>query len=92
MMQRIDNSANGSTVEQIGLEIQRVLNELDQERRTHPVLRNGSDLLNWELEVKKLTDRLQGLIIAQGIQQQVDQPTSKQEAHQLAQSGRKKNA
>ena len=39
MIRRIDNSANGFTVEQIGSEIQEVLNELDQVRGTHPVLK-----------------------------------------------------
>jgi len=47
MIRRIDNSANGFTVEQIGSEIQEVLNELDQVRGTHPVLNNGTD--KWEM-------------------------------------------
>ncbi len=90
MRQEQDNSSKQSRVENIALEIQEVLNELTQIQKDPP-LNNATDLLSWELEVKALTDRLRGLIVAQGIQGQLDKPKFKTEARQVAQSGSKKN-
>lgn len=92
MMRRQGSSVKPSSVENITPEIQEVLNELTQMQKTPPSLNNSTDLLVWELQVKKMTDRLQGLIVAQGIQSQLDKPDFKAQAKQAAQSSSKKNA
>jgi len=92
MRQEQDNSPKQSRVENITLEIQEVLNELTQMQKTPPPLNNATDLLNWELQVKNMTDRLRGLIVAQSIQRQLDIPDFKAQSRQVAQSSAKKNA
>jgi hypothetical protein len=92
MMKQQDSSNKQSRVENITLEIQDVLNELTLMQKKPAPLNNSTDLLVWELQVKKMTDRLRGLIVAQGIQCQLDKPDFKAQAKQVAQSSSKKNA
>jgi hypothetical protein len=89
-MKRVDDSATVSIVAEIEADIQEVCSELDHLRRTPPALENAGDVLDWERKVQRLTDRLRGLITAEAIQRQIDQPAFKQKARQLAQSGPKK--
>jgi hypothetical protein len=92
MKQQQSDSPKQARVEHITPEIQKVLNELTQMQKTPPPLNNATDLLNWEKQVKNMTDRLRGLIVAQGIQGQLDKPDFKAQARQMAQSSSKKNA
>ena len=92
MKQQQSDSPKQARVEHITPEIQKVLNELTQMQKTPPPLNNATDLLNWEKQVKNMTDRLRGLIVAQGIQDQLDKPDFKAQARQMAQSSSKKNA
>ena len=92
MQQLQSDSSKQPRVENITPEITVVLNELWQMQRTPPSLNNATDLLNWELQVKNMTDRLRGLIVAQGIQGQLDKPDFKAQGRQVAQSSSKKNA
>ena len=85
-----DPSPQPSRIENTTLEIQEVLKELAQTQKTPPPLNNATDLLNWELQVQSMTDRLRGLIVAQGIQWQLDTPDFKAQSRQVAQSGVKK--
>ncbi len=73
-------------------EIQEVFNELALMQKSPPPLKNASDLLDYELQVKNMTDRLRGLMVAHCIQDQLDKPDFKADARQVAQASSKKNA
>ena len=92
MRQQTKDSSKQARVENITPEIQEVLNELAQMQKIPPPLNNATDLLNWEQQVKNMTDRLRGLIVTQRIQGQLDKPDFKAQARQVAQSSSKKNA
>jgi len=89
-MKRTDDWASVSIITEIEANIQEVSKQLEELRSDPPILKTGGDLLDWEREVQRLTDRLRGLITARAIQRQIDHPEFKAKARKLAQSGPKK--
>ena len=91
-MKKKRNTPKQVKVHNIVPEIQEVLNKLNCMRKTPPPLKDSSDLLAYEIQVKNITDQLRGLMVAHCIQDQLNKPDFKAEARQVAQSSSKKNA